>query len=150
MLFLFFSAHGEVVPEPYLTEMSFHFSAQNDPISQVKLPITALVIHAAPTGLAHSKIRTSTSTQLLPASPQPTGRFTHRPAGPSRFRKSASHLEILCINTQNCGSKINPRFARQRRVYIRTGARRLMSTNKDVRLVWLGGGGGVPVSCILM
>lgn len=91
--------------------MSFHFSAQNDNISQVKLPITELVIHTTPTELIRSRIRTSTFTQLLSGLLQPTGRtvscaFTRHPGGPSHVLKSTSHLEILCRNTQKCESKI--------------------------------------------
>lgn len=117
--------------------MSFHFSAQNDTISQVKLPITELVIHTTPTELIHSKIRKSTFPQLLSALLQPTGRtvscaFTPHPGGPSHFPKSTSHLEILCRNIQKCEGTIT-RDLLSIDAVTSTDAKRLMYTNKDVR-----------------
>lgn len=97
-------AQGKDLLELYLTKMAFHFSAQNDSISQVKLAIMELAIHMAPPW--SSKIRKSTFTPrtwFLSRLPQPMGRtvswpFTHHPGGLSHFVKLTSHLEILFVS----------------------------------------------------
>lgn len=129
--------------------MSFHFSAQNDPISQVKLPITELVICTTPTELIHSKIRKSTFTQLLSGLLQPTGRTVIHTSSWRTFTLSEINFSLgdSLYKYPKMWEQNNPRFAQHRRVYIHTDAKRLIYTNKDVRYSRQArGAGGVFLS----